>query len=182
MNRKQDRVVLAGAVLLVLAGCGPAGPQRQAADRAEAFIERGETEAALKVYRDAQQAYPDEPVFHHGEGVVLYMLDRSAAAEEAFRRAVEMEPENGEFRLYLGHALAAQKRFEDALVEYGEMSRLEPMDARGWKALGITAYNLKRYPEARAALEKYLAFARDAPDWDSISRLLSSLPREETAD
>ena len=42
--------------------------------------------------------------------------------------------------------------------------------------LGFATYNLRRYPEARAALEKYLAFARDAHDYYAVSQLINSLP------
>ena len=53
------------------------------------------------------------------------------------------------------------------------------MDARGWKALGYTHYNARRYLEARVALEKYLVFARDAPDYESVWHLVQTLPPPE---
>ena len=70
-------------------------------------------------------------------------------------------------------------RHDEAAGAYEEATRLAPMDARGWKGLGYAHYNARRYPEARVALEKYLAFARDALDYESVWHLVQTLPPPE---
>jgi len=152
------------------------GPERQAARAAAASLEGGRTEEALAAYREGRRQWPAVGVFPYGEGVSLYVLDRPAEAEAPLREAVRLEPDEPEHHLYLGHVLSQLRRYDEAVVAYGAATRLAPMDARGWKGLGFAHYNGRRYADARTALEKYLAFARAAEDYESVWHLVQTLP------
>ena len=108
--------------------------------------------------------------------MALYLLGRHEEAEDPLREAIRLAPGEGLYHLYLGHALSELRRYDEAVTAYEAMTRLEPLEARGWKALGYVHYNRRHYPEARAALQKYLAFARDAEDYESVWHLVQSLP------
>lgn len=152
------------------------GPARQAAREAGALLDAGRGEEAVTAYREGRRQWPATAIFPYGEGVALYGLDRHAEAEAPLRAAIHLAPNEADHHLYLGHVLSQLKRYEEAVGAYDEATRLAPMDARGWKGLGYAHYNGHRYAEARVALEKYLAFARDAPDYQSIWHLIQTLP------
>jgi Flp pilus assembly protein TadD len=169
---------LCGAAALVLAllpACAGT-PAEQAARQGQDLLEEGRLDEALDLYREARESHPDLAPFHHGVGLALHRLERPAEAETPLRRAIELDPEEGRFHLVLGHVLFELGRPEEAVAEYREMTRLEPMNAEGWRALGFAEYNRRRYPEARTALENYLAFARDADDHYAVNQLINSLP------
>ena len=50
-----------------------------------------------------------------GAGRIDLVAGRSAQAEEAFRRALRLEPSNGRAHRYLGNALAQQGRLAEAV-------------------------------------------------------------------
>ena len=141
--------------------------------------------AGTKVYYDLlkqackRRQWPTMGIFPYGEGLALYRLERYEEAEAPLREATRLSPAAAENHLYLGHVLSRLKRYDEAVGAYEESTRLASMDARGWKGLGYAHYNARRFLEARIALEKYLAFARDAPDYDSVWRLVQTLPPPE---
>jgi len=155
------------------------GSAREAGHQANALLEEGRTDEALAAYREGRRQWPTMGLFPYGEGLALYRLDRYEEAEAPLREATSLSPAAAENHLYLGHALSRLNRHDEAVGVYEESTRLAPMDARGWKGLGYALYNARRYPEARVALEKYLAFARAAPDYDSVWRLVQTLPPPE---
>ena len=171
--------LLASCILLasLLLGC-PQTPNQRAMADAIRLLDDGRVEEALAAFREAQRHSPDHPDFVYGEGRALYRQKRNAEAEAVFRRAIELDAEVSDYYLYLGHVLARLDRLEKALDAYHEVTQLAPIDAEGWKGVGLTEYNLGNGPEARAALEKYIAFAPTAPDHNSISRLVRSLPKQ----
>ena len=158
-----------------LLACG-GGPERAAVGRANHLLEEGQAEEALAAYRDGRETWPEAAVFPYGEGVALYTLERFTEAEAPLREAIHLAPDEGIHHPYLGHVLSALRRYDGAVVAYEEMTRLEPLEPRGWKALGTAHYNRRSYAEARQALERYLAFARDAEDFEAMRRLIQTLP------
>jgi tetratricopeptide (TPR) repeat protein len=164
------------ALALALGGCGD--PEaRRAAREASALLDAGQHEDALAAYREAADRFPEEAMFPFGEGTALYRMERYADSEAPLRRAVELDPGDSAMRLQLGHALARLEQADEAVVQYREAARLDPLNAPAWRSLGLAEMNRGNYPEAREALEKYLAFAREAEDTMAISHLLRSLPR-----
>ncbi|MFQ5719306.1 MAG: tetratricopeptide repeat protein [Acidobacteriota bacterium] len=168
---------VAGAVLFLSTffGC-VTGPQRAAARAADELLASGQAEKALAAYREGRRAWPDDVAFPFGEGAALYTLERYAEAESPLREAIRLAPGDANPQFFLGHVLSALGRHDEAVAAYEVVVRLEPIEPRGWKALGFAEYNRGRYPEARVALQKYLAFARDAADFESVRRLIQALP------
>jgi MSHA biogenesis protein MshN len=176
------RMLSAAIWLVLLAGASLActgGSERQAGRQANALLEEGRTDEALAAYREGRRQWPTTGIFPYGEGLSLYLLDRSEEAEAPLREAIRLSPGAADNHLYLGHVLSKLDRQDESVGAYEEATRLAPMDGRGWKALGYTHYNAGRYREARVALEKYLAFARDAPDYEAVWHLIQTLPPAE---
>jgi tetratricopeptide (TPR) repeat protein len=175
MSRPRVRAAAAALGAFLLAACAGSAAQRAARDANELLL-AGKVEEALAAYREAQRHSPEFADLHYGEGLALYRMKRYREAEVAFRNAIKRDPQIAAYHLYLGHVLSRQERLEAARDAYREATRLAPIDAEGWKGLGLTEYNLGRGREARVALEKYLAFAPAANDRNAISRLVRSLP------
>ena len=94
-------------------------------------------------------------------GSTLLADDRAAQAEEAFRRAVAIRPENSGERLNLARTLVLQARYEDGLSLYRELTRedcLNDLAHTGQAEAMLQAGNL---PAARDAFLQALPLARD---------------------
>ncbi|MGD9494720.1 MAG: serine/threonine protein kinase [Armatimonadota bacterium] len=77
-----------------------------------------------------------------------------AAAEKAYRRALERDPGSAALHNELGDVLAVANRFEEAVREYREAVRLDPHDDDAWHDLGVSLAALQRRRQAREALER----------------------------
>jgi len=172
MNRTR-----AALALLMLSACAGSPAQRAAADANE-LLSAGRAQEALVAYREAQRHSPEFADLHYGEGLALYKLERIDEAEAPIERAIRLDPEVAEYHLYLGHVRGKLENREEAIEAYRESTRLAPIRPEAWKGLGLMLYNVGRYPEARAALERYLAFAPAARDRSAISSLAQSLPKD----
>ena len=104
-----DRVVLAaeeGSDVADLDGLSTA---------VEAALDEGDVEAAKHLMDTARSRFPHEPMVSFLAGRIDLVAGRSAQAEEAFRRALRLEPSNGRAHRYLGNALAHQGRLAEAV-------------------------------------------------------------------
>ncbi len=69
-------------------------------------------------------------------GTTLYLEDKFAEAETAYRKAIEIEPDNAKLRNILGTVLKDQKKLKDAETQYQKAVKLEPGRAEWHTDLG----------------------------------------------
>jgi TolB-like protein/Tfp pilus assembly protein PilF len=81
----------------------------------------------------------------------------AAAAERYFRRALELDPDNAEARVFFGHLLSNQGRHEEALREAGRGLELEPFNSRFSALTGQFLVHAGRADEAIARLQSTIA-------------------------
>jgi len=80
---------------------------------------------------------------------VVYNVSRDYdAAIDAFRRAIDVRPEDYQLRNKLGATLANANRSEEALPSYHAALRLKPKYARGWLNMAISHSNMHNYGDA----------------------------------
>ncbi len=79
------------------------------------------------------------------------------AGERAFRRAIQLKPDNAEARMRYALALAWFERFDEALHEIGQARELDPLLRRVNLNTGIILYFARRYDEAIAESRRALA-------------------------
>lgn len=91
------------------------------------------------------------------EGRLQLQKGDAAAAENAFRRAVEFDPRAAEIRFQLGRAIALQGRVADAAEVFREVLKREPGYGPGWLELGRCLIQSDRVT-ALAALESAVAY------------------------
>jgi len=77
------------------------------------YQENQRTIDALKLYRAALEALPDEPRLHGALGAVLLGMDQLERAHESLERALALDPKDSLSLSNLGHIRTIQERFEE---------------------------------------------------------------------
>src|SRR5258708_3727217 len=96
--------------------------------------------------------------------------DFKHAAEEAFKKALALDPKLAEVRNELGTLYNDRKRWADAARELKLAVQQKPDLAEGWYNLGLALYQLKQCPDAIAAYKKVTQLSPgDADGWINLS-------------
>lgn len=85
---------------------------------ATAAARNGDTDTALRLWKQALQADPGHAAYLANVGLVLLKLNRPAEAIEGFSRALELDPGNWRIWFNLGRALAANKMQAEAASSF----------------------------------------------------------------
>ena len=128
---------------------------------AQRLQQAGRTDAAVVLYQQWLQDGP--PAMRHvacfNLGTLLGALQRSAEAEAAYRQAVALQPDFPHARLNLGHLLERSGQREAALAEWRAViaaGAAAELQVHAWNNTGRLLEQLRRYPEAEAALRQSL--------------------------
>ena len=126
---------------LVCAGCASKNPQTQAApppeptpvkaqeatlaqraqirtDLAAGYYQRGQMDIALKELEEARRLDATYPRIYNIYGLVYTMMGETQKAEDNFRRAVSLAPNDSEIRENWGAFLCATGRAREAIPEF----------------------------------------------------------------
>lgn len=99
-----------------------APPQESPADlyvgMAAAYLQRGQMDAAVERAQRALQEDRHSARAHYMMAIVRERLGEREAAEQSFRRAVELEPNNPDFRNAWGAVLCRQQRYDEAAKQF----------------------------------------------------------------
>ena len=149
-------------------------PQRSDLHLALAQIElaAGAHAAAEAACRHAQQLAPADPAPWNMLGEVLRTTN-AAAAEDAWRQALELDPDNAEARFHLGNLYRERGAPRDAIAEYERALALSPRHIGLLNNLGLA---LEAVGERDRAIECYrnaLACAPNQPD--ALANLANAL-------
>lgn len=96
--------------------------------------EEGASDRAALLSRRLEETYPE--VWFLLEGKLRVARGDPAAAEEAFRRALAIDPGAAEVHWELARLLAAEGRTADAVAAYRRLVQLEPAHGPAWRELG----------------------------------------------
>jgi len=115
-------------------------------------LDQGDAETALCHLHKAEAAMPQLPGLHINLGQVYARLRRHRKAEEAFRRALEIDSEHSEAAAGLSAALYRQRRYEEA-ADYALNATLHsPSLGRNHLQLARCLARLNRDQDALVAL------------------------------
>lgn len=166
------------AVLIALAGCAtppgqpslnepppreplpdPADADRRARTRLElasAYFGRGQTETALQEVKLAIAAKPDLPAAYNLQGLIYATLGDDKLAEDNYRRALQLDPRDGDTLHNYGWLLCQQKRHADADVQFQQALAMPQYAnaARTLMAQGICQARAGNLERAEATLAR----------------------------
>ncbi len=158
----------------------PVGLVRQLALRS---YESGDLEQALALQSLLTSTASANAIDHYNLGVLLSKLGRKGEAEQAYRKAIEADPEHAAAWSNLGNVLDDLGRKDEARQAYREAIGADPEFANAWSNLGVLLDELGRKDEAEQAYRKALkADPKLAAAWYNLGVLLDELGRRDEAE
>jgi tetratricopeptide (TPR) repeat protein len=128
---------------------------------------------ALKCLRIAAEAAPYDPVIRHNFGHALMQIGNYRRAEEEFARSIALASTWLIPRYSLSELLLNLQRTEEALHHAQAMVEEFPMASDPLLVAGRALMRLRRYEEARAAIEQAILLEPEySAAWDSMGTLL----------
>jgi tetratricopeptide (TPR) repeat protein len=120
---------------------------------------------ALACHQQARSLAPEEALFGVGEGLALHALGRDVEAEEAFRRALALQPGHGGALYNLGTLLALDlDRLPEAIACYRQATASHPGHAQAWFGLASALLGSGDLPGAALAFRGSLALQPQDPE------------------
>ncbi len=94
---------------------------------------------------------------HTALGVIALWLDNDGATAEAeFKRAIELDPNDGPAHLWYGFLLMTQKRFDESIAEGRRADQIQPLS--NLDGLGVYQFYARQYEEALKTLQTAVEF------------------------
>jgi Tfp pilus assembly protein PilF len=145
----------------------PPSGQRTAHDwleRARTFLAQGNLGAATRAAREATSLAPGLAEAWHLYAQASAEDDRPADAEWGYAEAIDLEPDNVEFRRGLGEAYLKQRKWRQAVTEFERVLQRSPDDARARAGLGEAYVNNGNAKQGLVLLEKAVEASPDDVD------------------
>jgi tetratricopeptide (TPR) repeat protein len=114
---------------------------------ANAYIALGDTDGAVKAYKDAIRRSPDRDDIYISLGNLYFSGERYNEAAEAYEKAVKIYPSAGN-HYSLGQAYLNAGRHSEADREFNAVLRMEPDQPSGYYGLGLNFSKQGRYEDA----------------------------------
>lgn len=122
---------------------------------------QGEFEKALAHLLRARKLAPEAPGVLYDFGLTTLQMDLVLDALPAFERLQTLRPDEPAYIYMLAIACFRHDEKSRTEVLMRRYIKLLPTDPLGYYVLGASYYSVKRYDEARSALEKALSFKPD---------------------
>ena len=120
-------------------------------------ISNGDFEGAITKLEDLVGSKPELAVAYNDLGVLYHRQEENSLALTRYRRAVDLEPGNTNFRKNLADILAVTfGEYEEALQHYVAVLAADPKDAEALLATGHICARLERYDDAAEFYERVL--------------------------
>jgi len=150
----------------------------------QSLLAAGDWQGAVASFRTALERDPALATARAGLGDALSMLGDRAAAEEAYRRALQDE-DMATARNSLGNLLTVEGRAEEAIAEYRRAIELDPELRTAHANLGGALAKLGRWEESLEELRLAVNECRECPDsapqYRSLARALYRTGRPQEA-
>jgi predicted CXXCH cytochrome family protein len=172
--------------------------QRFNADRPESrsalgsfYAKRGQAADAEAEYKAALQLSPQYTTAAVNLADLYRALGREAEGETVLRTALVASPQDAGLHYALGLNLVRLKRTDEALIEFGRATELDPSQARYVYVYAVALHsadrvgealtelkeNLTRHPNDRDTLLALISFSRDSGDVTSALEFAEGLER-----
>jgi len=114
---------------------------------ANAYMALGDTDGAVKAYKDALRRSPDRDDIYINLGNIYFSEEKYAEAAEAYEKAVKLWQSAGN-HYALGQAYLKAGRYSEAERQFNAVLRKEPDKPSGYYGLGLNFSKQGRYEEA----------------------------------
>lgn len=148
-------VVLAGLVVLVLAGCGDTISVEEHFAKGNEFTQAREYDKAIAEFEAALKRDPKNVSAMSNLGVVYYHLGRLDEAIAQYQKAIELAPEDADIRSNLAAAYVQKGELDSALEQYQAAVNANPQLAEAHFGLGVVYQQMGKTAEAIQAFEKF---------------------------
>lgn len=154
-----------------------------------AYLQDGNTEAAIKTYQDASKSYPAKDTFHISLGDIYYKQGQLPEAEAEYAAAIKIDSESAKSRYGLGQVYLNSEKYSEAEAQFKKVVSLSPRSSIGYYGLGQAYRKTGNYSEALTQLDKAVSLDRsfyvgyleqgyiyaDMADPDNADRLVNTL-------
>jgi tetratricopeptide (TPR) repeat protein len=153
------------AIALLQGGLDPSGREPRVLLLLGSLLVQGDSlESAIPLLEEAASADTTDPRVFYELGVAYEQLDRISESAAAFRRCLNLDPENASAYNYLGYMLADRGvELEEALRLITTALSFDPDNGYFVDSLGWVYYRLGRLTDARRELERAVQLAGDDP-------------------
>ncbi|GAB5389823.1 MAG: M48 family metallopeptidase [Alphaproteobacteria bacterium] len=131
--------------------------------RAIADYRRGRTDQALEGLASLRADYPLNPWFHETHGQFLYELGQVEKAEQAYGKAIELEPGANLARLGWGRTLLDTGKLQQAREQLTRVTSEDRMIPLAWRLLATAEGRLGNEAAAQLALAEESLLRRNWP-------------------
>ncbi|MHC4318727.1 MAG: tetratricopeptide repeat protein [Planctomycetota bacterium] len=123
-----------------------------------AYLQRGEHDRALEVYRRAVELEPNDETLHLGIAAVHLVRGELEASEQAIERALGIEPQSGPAYVARGRIAMRRQDEDQALRHFEKAIELDPggTGPGAYNEIGVMHLRARRLAEARAAFRSAL--------------------------
>ena len=127
---------------------------------------------------------PDLAEAHAALGFISFYFDWNwDEGEKAFRRAIELDPHNGNYRQLLSNLLVATSRYDEAIAVIHEAIKADPASMMVRSVAARQYFLARRYDESLALLQQTLAIdSTFRPARTSLGITLTELGRFDEAE
>jgi tetratricopeptide (TPR) repeat protein len=131
----------------------------------------------------AAKNFPDEKQIHFLQGALYERQDKVTEAEQAFRRALDLDKNNPSVLNYLGYMLADREmKLEEALTMVKKAVDTDPINGAFLDSLGWVYFKMNRLDLAEQFLKRAVAFAAtNATMYDHLGDLYYKTGRFQDA-
>ena len=186
------RGAAAAAMVLLLAACAtapkgvePSGPDSKNArirlELAEGYYQRGQPEVALGEVDKALAMSPDYVAAYNVKGLIQMSLSQNDKAEDSFRKALGLAPDNGDTLHNYGWFLCSRARYPESFSMFERALKVPGYRSveRTELALGVCQLRAGQDAAAEATLRR--GFALDPANPALATNLALALYRQHKA-
>jgi tetratricopeptide (TPR) repeat protein len=137
----------------------------------ELYRKTGRFELAIIEYETALRLDRKTAPAWRGLGEAFAELDRDGEAEDAMRRAVDLDPDDLVNYSALGGFYFAHGRYAEAAGIYGRMAQHPGAGASAWNGQGAAFYMMGQFDRAAAAYREVVAREPSASAWSNIGSM-----------
>ncbi|MBK9620440.1 MAG: tetratricopeptide repeat protein [Candidatus Obscuribacter sp.] len=146
------------------------------------YLNRENSELAVKLANAAVLQHPDDAVSYRARGDVWLEVDENQLAQKDLERAIKLDDKNAETYYNYAQALRNQLKYQDALPNLDKAIAIAPLTFRYHDAQGQVLKLLRRDVQAEAAFKKALTLAPPHEHWLPRSHLANFYEQTKALD